>query len=50
MPKISAKAILDDAMQKRYAVSAFAINNMEQIEGITRAARLCRSPSYHNGQ
>jgi fructose-bisphosphate aldolase, class II len=44
MAKVSVRSILDDAMQKNYAVSAFAINNMEQVEGITKAAKLCRSP------
>jgi fructose-bisphosphate aldolase class II len=44
MPKVSAKTILDDAMQKKYAVSAFAVNNMEQIQSIVEAACKARSP------
>ena len=44
MSKVSVKIMLDDAMQKKYAVSAFAINNMEQIQSIVEAARICHSP------
>ena len=44
MSKVSVKIMLDDAMQKKYAVSAFAINNMEQIQGIVEAVRICHSP------
>lgn len=44
MSKVPVKIILDDAMRKKYAVSAFAINNMEQIQSIVEAARICRSP------
>lgn len=44
MPKVPAKTILDDAMRKKYAVSAFAINNMEQVQSIVEAAHICRSP------
>ncbi|MHB1274280.1 MAG: class II fructose-bisphosphate aldolase [Candidatus Humimicrobiaceae bacterium] len=44
MSKVPVKIILDDTMQKKYAVSAFAVNNMEQIQSIVEAARICRSP------
>lgn len=44
MPKVPVKYILDDAMRKKYAVSAFAVNNMEQIQSIVEAARISRSP------
>ena len=44
MPKVPVKIILDDAMLGNYAVSAFAVNNMEQIESIVEAARICFSP------
>jgi len=44
MPKVPVKIILDDAMQGKYAASAFAVNNMEQIESIVEAARICHSP------
>ncbi len=44
MPKVSAKTILDDAVQKKYAVSAFAINTLEQLQGIVEAACIARSP------
>lgn len=44
MPKVPVKIILDDAMRGEYAASAFAVNNMEQIESIVEAARICRSP------
>ena len=44
MSKVSAKIMLNDAMQKKYAVSAFAINNMEQIQSIVEAAHICHSP------
>lgn len=44
MSKVTVKKMLDDAMQKKYAVSGFAINNMEQIQGIVEAARICHSP------
>lgn len=44
MSKVPAKIILDDAVRKKYAVSAFAINNMEQVQSIVEAARICHSP------
>jgi len=44
MSKVTVKKMLDDAMQKKYAISAFAINNMEQIQGIVEAAHICHSP------
>ena len=44
MSKVPAKKILDDAMAGNYAVTAFAVNNMEQIESIVKAARICHSP------
>ncbi len=44
MPKVPAKIMLDDAMLKKYAVSAFAVNNMEQIQSIVEAACIARSP------
>ncbi len=44
MPKVPTSTILEDAMQKEYAVSAFAINNMEQIQSIVEAASIASSP------
>ncbi len=44
MAKVPVKILLDDAMKKKYAITAFAINNMDQIQGIVEAARICRSP------
>lgn len=44
MPKVTLKKMLDDAMHGKYAISAFAINNMEQIQSIVEAARICHSP------
>ncbi len=38
------KQILDEAVKGNYGVGAFNVNNMEQIQGIMRAARETRSP------
>ena len=44
MPLVPMKQILDEAMKKNYGVGAFNVNNMEQIQGIMRAAKETRSP------
>ena len=44
MPLISAKAILDDANKKNYAVGAFNANNMEFLQAIFSAANSEKSP------
>jgi len=44
MSKVPTKILLDDAMKKKYAVGAFAINSMEQISSIVEAASRCRAP------
>jgi fructose-bisphosphate aldolase class II len=38
------KQILDEAVKGNYGVGAFNVNNMEQIQGIMKAARETRSP------
>ena len=44
MSKVSTKILLEDAMMRNYAIAAFAISNMEQVESIVKAATICRSP------
>lgn len=44
MPKVNVRKMLDDAIHEKYAISAFAINNMEQIQSIVEAARICCCP------
>ncbi len=44
MPFVPMKQILDEAIKGNYGVGAFNVNNMEQIQGIMRAAREVNSP------
>jgi len=44
MSKVPTKILLEDAMKRDYAIGAFAISNMEQIESIVEAAIICKSP------
>ena len=44
MPLVPMKQILDEAQKKGYGVGAYNVNNMEQIQGIMRAARETKSP------
>jgi len=44
MPLVPMKQILDEAMKKNYGVGAFNVNNMEQLQGIMRAAKEVNSP------
>ena len=38
------KQILDEAIKGYYGVGAYNVNNMEQIQGIMRAAKETKSP------
>ncbi|MBA7592056.1 Fructose-bisphosphate aldolase [subsurface metagenome] len=44
MPLVPMKQMLDEAMKGNYGVGAYNVNNMEQIQGIMRAASETRSP------
>lgn len=44
MPLTPLKTLLDHAMANHYAVGAFNVNNMEQVQAIMAAAKLTRSP------
>lgn len=44
MPLVSMRQLLDEAARGGYAVGAFNVNNMEQIQAIMEAARETRSP------
>jgi fructose-bisphosphate aldolase class II len=44
MPLIPMKQVLDEAIKGDYGVGAYNVNNMEQIQGIMRAASETRSP------
>lgn len=44
MSLVPMKQILDEAERGGYGVGAFNVNNMEQIQGIVRAARETNSP------
>ncbi|MBU0732317.1 ketose-bisphosphate aldolase [Patescibacteria group bacterium] len=44
MPLVPAKILLDDAVKNKYAVGAFNVNNMEQIQAIMAAAKETMSP------
>ena len=44
MPLVPAKVLLDDAIKNKYAVGAFNVNNMEQIQAIMAAAKETMSP------
>jgi len=44
MPLVPMKQVLDEAMKGDYGVGAYNVNNMEQIQGIMRAASETRSP------
>src|ERR1035437_3342666 len=44
MPLVSMRQVLDEAAKGNYGVGAFNVNNMEQIQAITEAARETQSP------
>ena len=44
MPLVPMKQILDEAIKGGYGVGAYNVNNMEQIQGIMRAAKETKSP------
>ena len=44
MPLVPMKQILDEAIKGNYGVGSFNVNNMEQIQGILRAAKEVNSP------
>ncbi len=44
MPLISLRQMLDQAAEHDYAVPAFNVNNMEQIQAIVQAAEACDAP------
>ncbi|TET15666.1 MAG: fructose-bisphosphate aldolase class II [Actinobacteria bacterium] len=44
MPLVPMKQMLDEAIKGDYGVGAYNVNNMEQIQGIMRAASETRSP------
>ncbi len=44
MPLVPMKQVLDEAIKGNYGVGAYNVNNMEQIQGIMRAASETRSP------
>jgi len=44
MPLVPMKQMLDEAIKGNYGVGAYNVNNMEQIQGIMRAASETRSP------
>ena len=44
MPLTSPRAMFERAYKEGYAIGAFNANNMEIIQGITEAAKECRSP------
>ncbi len=44
MPFVPMKQILDEAIKGGYGVGAFNVNNMEQIQGIMKAAKEVNSP------
>jgi len=44
MPLVPMKQILDEAIKGDYGVGAYNVNNMEQIQGIMKAASETRSP------
>ncbi|MEA2015846.1 MAG: ketose-bisphosphate aldolase [Actinomycetota bacterium] len=44
MPLVPMKQVLDEAAKAGYGVGAYNVNNMEQIQGIMRAAKETKSP------
>ncbi|MFA5015596.1 MAG: ketose-bisphosphate aldolase [Actinomycetota bacterium] len=44
MPLVPMKQVLDEAVKGDYGVGAYNVNNMEQIQGIMKAASETRSP------
>ncbi len=44
MPLVPLKQVLDEAIKGNYGVGAYNVNNMEQIQGIMKAASETRSP------
>ncbi|MHB8533752.1 MAG: class II fructose-bisphosphate aldolase, partial [Solirubrobacteraceae bacterium] len=45
MPLVSMRQLLDDAAEHGYALPAFNVNNMEQLQAILQAARAVESPA-----
>ena len=39
MPLVTLRQVLDEAAKGSYAVGAFNVNNLEQIQGVLEAAR-----------
>ncbi len=44
MPLVPMKQILDQAIKGSYGIGAYNVNNMEQIQGMMKAARETNSP------
>jgi len=44
MPLVTSKEMFQMAMEQRFAVGAFNVNNMEAVQAITEAAEEERSP------
>lgn len=44
MPLVNTKEMFEKAYKEGYAIGAFNVNNMEVIQGITEAAKECKSP------
>ena len=44
MSLVPLKQVLDEAIKGNYGVGAYNVNNMEQIQGIMRAASETKSP------
>lgn len=44
MPLVTLKQILEEADKKGYGVGAYNVNNMEQVQGIMKAAKETQSP------
>ena len=44
MPLVPMKQMLDEAGKKQYGVGAYNVNNMEQLQGIMKAAKETQSP------
>ena len=44
MPLATLRQVLDEAAKGGYGVGAFNVNNMEQLQGIVRAAQEVQAP------
>ena len=44
MPLVNTKEMFKKAYEGGYAIGAFNVNNMEIVQGITEAAKECKSP------